>query len=92
VRECHPTLTGQRFGFGEPPRDPLRVYNEFMSRLERATRIVLAAVGTGIVISLLHGTFWSLSMVWEIALWIVVFAVLSLLNDFLQRRRNAKRV
>jgi hypothetical protein len=31
-------------------------------------------------------------MVWEIALWIVVFAVLSLLNDFLQRRRDAKRV
>jgi hypothetical protein len=63
-----------------------------MSHLERATRIVLAAVGTGMVISLLHGTFWSLSMVWEIALWIVLFAVLSLLNDFLQRRRNAKRV
>ncbi len=31
-------------------------------------------------------------MVWKIALWIVVFAVLSLLNDFLQRRRNAKRL
>jgi hypothetical protein len=68
------------------------VYNKLMSHAERATRIVLAAVGTGIVISLLRGTFWSLSMVWEITLWIVLFAVLSRLNDFLQRRRNEKRV
>lgn len=63
-----------------------------MSVRERATRVVLAAVGTGIVISLLHGTFWSLSMVWEIILWIVLFAVLSLLNDFLQHGRRANRV
>jgi hypothetical protein len=78
--------------FRRTPTDPVTVYNQFMSHVERATRIVLAAVGTGMVIALLRGTFWSLSMVWEIALWIVLFAVLSLLNDFLQRRRNAKRV
>ena len=61
-----------------------------MSRRERATRVVVAGVGTGLVISLLRGSLWTVSMLWEIAFWIALFAVLSPLDSFLQRRRKAK--
>ena len=63
-----------------------------MSRRERAARVGLAAVGTATVISLLHGSFLTVSMLWEIALWIGVFATLSLLDEFFKRRRRARRL
>jgi hypothetical protein len=49
-------------------------------------------VGTATVISLLHGSFLTVSMLWEIALWIGVFATLSLLDEFFKRRRRARRL
>jgi hypothetical protein len=61
-----------------------------MSRRERATRVVVAGVGMGLVISLIRGSFGTVSMLWEIALWLAFFAVLSPLDSFLQRRRRAK--
>ena len=63
-----------------------------MSRRERAVRVSLAAVGTAIIISLLRGSFWTVSMLWEIAFWIAVFAALSLFDDFFTHRRRAKRL
>jgi hypothetical protein len=42
--------------------------------------------------SLLHGSLLTVSMLWEIAFWIAVFAVLSLLDDFVKRRRTVRRL
>jgi hypothetical protein len=61
-----------------------------MSRREQATRVVLAGVGTATVVSLIRGSFWTVSMLWEIAFWIVLFAGLSVIDDFYKRRRTAK--
>ena len=48
-----------------------------MNRRE-ATLIVVIGVSAGLVMSLLRGSFWTLSMVWEIAFWIALLAGLSL--------------
>jgi hypothetical protein len=63
-----------------------------MSRRERATRVVLAGVGAGLVFSLIHDNLGTISMLWEIALCTAFFAVLTSLDSFLQRRRRAKRL
>ena len=69
-----------------------RVYNERMSRRERAVRLGLAAVGTAIVISFVRGSFWTSSMLWEIAVWVALFAAVFLLDDFIKRKRRTKRL
>ena len=68
-----------------------RRHKENVSRI-RVLCVVGAAVATAVVISLLRGDFWTISLLCETVFWIAVFAALSFLNDFFARKRRPKGV